>query len=176
MCHGHRTRQACENAHRDRVDHTVSAGRSGCHSTPDPASRNHRVRGKSGRNRRASEALSARRTIPSSAEDKEAKIDRTLIPRIYMIEFRERFAQALLVHRLDRRTGARVKSGTINLDPADFARSHHESEHSSRRKRSLPFLLEENGKTTYGCERAKRSPIFPRFPKGLCLQVQRSAC
>ena len=176
MCHGHRTRQACEIAHRDRVDHTVSAGRSGCHSTRDPTSWNHRVRGKSGRNRRASEALSARRTIPSSAEDKEAKIDRTLIPCIYMIEFRERFAQALLVHRLDHRTGARVKSGTINLDPADFARSHHESEHSSRRKRSLPFLLEENGMTTYGCERAKRSTIFPRSPKGLCLQVQRSAC
>jgi hypothetical protein len=46
-----------------------------------------------------------------------------------MIEFRERVAQALLVHRLDRRTGARVKSGTINLDPAEFARSHHESVH-----------------------------------------------
>src|SRR4030095_1987560 len=103
VCHGHRTRQACENAHRDRVDHTVSAGRSGCHSTRDPASWNHRVRGKSGRNRRASEALSARRTIPSSAEDKEAKTDRTLIPPIYMIEFRERFAQALLVHSLSPR-------------------------------------------------------------------------
>src|SRR4029453_110322 len=106
----------------------------------DPASWNHRVRGKLGRNRRASEALSARRTIPSSAEDKEAKIDRTLIPVIYMTEFRERFAQALLVHRLDRRTGARVKSGTINPDPAEFARSRHESEH---RAQVLPMLGRE---------------------------------
>jgi hypothetical protein len=40
------------------------------HSARDPASRNHCIRGKSGRNQRASAALSARRTIPPSADDK----------------------------------------------------------------------------------------------------------
>jgi hypothetical protein len=55
-----------------------------------------------------------------------------------MIEFRERVAQAL-VHGLDRRTGAQVKSGTINLDPAEFARSHHESEQNTRPDENVRF-------------------------------------
>jgi hypothetical protein len=56
-----------------------------------------------------------------------------------MIEFRERFAQALLVHRLDHRTGARVKSGTINLDPADLR--VHITKANTRPDENVRFLF-----------------------------------